>query len=77
MAWAKKELEKKTWPRADYGDLLQLLIICLGGDIPNFRFRLPGPDHHARWMSKCIYFLKIKLLKNYFDMCEEDQLHVE
>ena len=31
-------------------------------EVVGFVFKLPGPDHHERWMSKCLYFLKINLL---------------
>ena len=64
--------EKKSFPRADYQELLQLAIISLGGHVPNFAFRLPGADHHARWMSKCIYTLKLNLLSKVFKMSEEE-----
>ena len=72
LEWAKEEHLKGTFPRADYKELLSLLIVFLGGNIKNFKFRLPGPDHHARWMSKSIYFLKISLLVNVFKMSEEE-----
>ena len=68
LDWAQGELAKKTFPRADYKELLELTIVCLGGDIPGFQFRQPGPDHHARWMSKCIYILKLSLLLKTFKM---------
>ena len=31
-----------------------------------FQLSRPGADHHARWMSKCIYFLKLFLLSDQF-----------
>ena len=77
LAWAMKELDKKTWPRADYQELLKLTIICLGGEIADFQFMLPGPDHHARFMSKNLYFLKIKLLLRMFRLSEEEKVQVE
>ena len=67
---------KKTWPRDDYKELLTLTIISLGGNIPEFRMMLPGPDHHARWMSKVIYILKIKLLMGVFRLSEEEKHQV-
>ena len=76
LDWALKELAKKTWPRADYKELLELTIICLGGDVPGFQFRLPGPDHHARWMSKCIYILKMSLLLDMFKMSADEKTQV-
>ena len=42
-----------------------------------FVFKLPGPDHHARWMSKCLYFLKIKLLIKIFKVSEEEEVQVK
>ena len=76
LAWAERELAKNTWPRDDYKELLQLTIICLGGHIPGFQFMIPGPDHHARWMSKNIYFLKLLLLLYQFLISEEERLQV-
>ena len=64
--------EKKSFPRDDYKELLQLAIISLGGEVPNFTFKLPGPGHHARWMSKAIYILKLHLLSKIFKMSEEE-----
>ena len=46
--------------------LLELTVLYLGVKISNFSFKLPGPDHHARFISKAIYWLKIKLLQNSF-----------
>ena len=71
LTWASKEHSKNTWARADYKELLELVIIFLGGKIENFLFKLPGPDHHARWMSKQIYCLKISLMLNQYEL-EED-----
>ena len=77
LEWAREEYTKGTFPRADYKELLSLLIVFLGGNIKNFQFRLPGPDHHARWMSKCIYFLKISLLSKVFKMSVEETTKVQ
>ena len=70
-------LEENTFPRADYRELLELGIIFLGGSVQNFRFRQPGADHHARWMSKIIYSLKLHLLSGVFDITAEESLKVE
>ena len=62
LSWAEEMLKSNVWPRADYQELLRLTVISLGGSIPGFQFQLPGADHHARWMSKCLYILKLRLL---------------
>lgn len=63
------ELKKKKIARDDYKELLQLTIIFLGGADPeNIRFRAPGADHHARWMSKALYSLKIFLFASQVNM---------
>ena len=77
LSWAEAELAKNTWPREDYRELLRLTIATLGGVVPGFQFLQPGPDHHARWMSKCLYYLKMKLLSNVFTMSEEEKSEVE
>ena len=51
---------------------MELVVVSLGGNVTNFKFKLPGPDHHARWMSKCLYILKIKLLSNQFKLFEDE-----
>src|ERR1043165_2191219 len=50
----------------DYLELLRLCLLFLGGtsDPNNKTYRAPGPMHHAWWMSKAIYALKMVLFKN-------------
>jgi len=53
-------------PREDYLELLRLCLVylgqgCVGIDIV---FRAPGAMHHARWMAKAIYTLKMILFKD-------------
>lgn len=46
--------------RDDYKELLELCVMFLGHSLPNGnKFRKPEASHHARWMSKAIYVLKI------------------
>ena len=71
--WGEEMLGKKTWPRADYQESLQLVVVALGGRVESFRFLVPGAGHHARWMSKDIYFLKIWLLSKIFELSEEKE----
>ena len=54
-------------------DYLELAILCLtyiGGDLPKnnakLKLRAPSAFHHARWMSKVLYVLKIAMLKPHF-----------
>lgn len=52
-------------PREDYLELLRLCLIYLGGGSAgtDITFRAPGAMHHARWMAKAIYSLKMVLFK--------------
>ena len=70
------EYQRGSFPRGDYKELLELSIICLGGDVAKFQFRLPGAVHHARWMAKGIYFLKIYLLGDLFAMKDSEKENV-
>lgn len=67
-------------PRDDYKELLELALLFLGKKNKNFTFKKPGPCHHARWMGKAIYVLKMYLNRNsynledkvssFFDLCQ-------
>ena len=57
----------KNLPRCDYKEFLELAKLILGESIERkkgytFTIQRPGADHHARWMSKSIYILKMTLL---------------
>ncbi|KAE9531874.1 hypothetical protein AGLY_010076 [Aphis glycines] len=72
-----KEHLKILQPRNDYKELLELTMIFLG-DKPNntIFFHTPGAIHHARWMAKAIYCLKIFMFRTSFELTisEEDGL---
>ena len=64
-------------PREDYLELLRLCLVFLSGESETvIRFRAPGAIHHARWMAKAIYTLKIVLFKDQFRLTprEKDKL---
>ena len=75
LAWASQFICKK-WPRDDYKELIQLIIVWFGGYVRNFTFKMPGADHHARWMSKAIYFMKLALLEKQYQMTDVQILQV-
>ena len=67
-------LQREQQPREDYKEFLQLIIIFLGGTPPkNISFRAPGAFHHARWMAKALYCLKIYLFKHQFSITAEEE----
>jgi hypothetical protein len=76
--WAEDALVRNVFPRADYRELCELIVAFLGGYIPNgLTFKKPGADHHARFMSKSIYYLKIFLLSKTFKMSAEEKKTVK
>lgn len=63
------EALKSEYARGDYKELLQLSLLFIGEDVPNFtQLRLPGATIHARFMSKDIYCYKMFLLREQFKM---------
>ncbi|KAK2705764.1 hypothetical protein QYM36_015958 [Artemia franciscana] len=75
--FANKHLEQSQ-PRDDCKEFLELVLIFLGAIPPRgVRFMSPGAMHHARWMSKVIYSLKIWMFKAQFrlTLTEERGLH--
>ena len=55
-------LANKTFPHEDYKEFCELAVLYLGGHVDSFKFQTPGPVHHARFMAKAIYYLKMSLL---------------
>ena len=76
LIWAEVHYKKGTWPRDDYRELLELTIIWLGGKLDNFNYKFPGADHHARWLSKAIYNMKLVLLFGQFSMDEKEMAEI-
>lgn len=64
-----KEKLKTKQPRDDYKELLKLTKVFIGQVPANeVKFRFPGAFHHARWMAKAIYCLKIYLFREEFKL---------
>jgi len=56
-------------PREDYRELVELATLFLGALPPRgARFRVPGAFHHARWMAKLLYVLKLNLFRSQFKL---------
>jgi uncharacterized protein (UPF0305 family) len=60
ISFYSRALEKDEFPRDDYAEILHLSLVFLGGaPVKSIQFRAPGALHHARWMAKVIFCLKI------------------
>ena len=75
--WLKNSTKDKL--RHDYLELAELSLLFLGGKMPqgmsNTTIKAPGALHHARWMSKCLYTLKIALFRHQLkDLYTSEQL---
>lgn len=69
-----KNLLSTVLPRDVYKRLLELSRIFLGTvDHQNVYFYKPGAFHHARWMSKAIYSLKIYIFWDASEFLQEEE----
>lgn len=60
-------------PREDYREMLELVVIFMGQIPPRgVCFRVPGAFHHARWMSKLLYVLKICMFQDQFKLTKHE-----
>lgn len=67
---------REDFPRSDYQEFLELIIIFLGGVPPRgLKFSKPGAMHHARWMAKIIYSLKILIFRDQFPEITESEIN--
>lgn len=59
--------------RDDYREFLELTVMFLGFKLPSGdKFRPLGPSHHARWMAKAIYAMKIFMFRDQFVLSESE-----
>lgn len=59
--------------RLDYKELLELSLIFIGEEVPNFKqFRSPGATSHARFMAKAIYDFKMFMFREAFHMTTKE-----
>lgn len=58
-------------PRDDYRELLELSLKFLG-KCSDTTFKKPGACHHARWMAKAIYSLKMYLFRQSFKLTNKE-----
>lgn len=79
LNWALDCLEKKTFPREDYLELTELTVVFLGGSLPRgiFKLKKPGANHHARFMAKAIYYIKIFMMSHRFELTLNETKEVE
>lgn len=64
-------------PRDDYQECLRLSLIFLGGGSGDEKFHAPGPTHHARWMAKGIYALKLYLFREQFKLTKRESKNIK
>ena len=81
LDWLQEHLLKDTFPRADYREMCELINFILGGDYvatskrkTSFTLKKPGACHHARFMAKAIYLLKIYILSLIFNRLTPRQM---
>ena len=69
---------KNTFLREDYREFLELTLVYLSGELPARIFFLQHPRamHHARFMSKAIYLLKMELITERITVTAEKRRQV-
>lgn len=80
LKWGETCLKDEIFPREDYRELLELTVIFLGGQIPpprKFVLRKPGAYHHARFMHKEIYYLKLFLISERFALSDVEKSQIK
>ncbi|KAG7178157.1 hypothetical protein Hamer_G003941 [Homarus americanus] len=60
------------WAREDYREAAELTLLVLGVNPPRgTHFLRPGACHHARWMAKIIYYLKIYMFSHQLELSSD------
>ena len=71
LQWGDRMIQQGTWAIEDYRELLELVVIYLGGVVKPIRknsavpidvhIRKPGAVHHARFMASSLYISNISM----------------
>jgi len=73
ISFYSKALENDEFPR-DFPEILHLSLVFLrGAPVKSIQFRAPGALHHARWMVKAIFCLKIYLFRKQIKVSTKEQ----
>lgn len=67
----KNSLSQKS-TRDDYAELCQLSLYFLTGEL-SATIRKPGAFHHARWLAKAIYVLKIWMFREHIKLTRSEE----
>lgn len=73
--WAKHAYNTQVFPRGDYYDLLNLIIMFLGANPPGFVFKFHKPKRvsNARFMQPAEYYITLELLSRQINFLSNDQ----
>ena len=73
--FCRRALSRDTFPREDYKELVQLILVWLGGaeEVTGFKFQWPGAYHHARFMAKSLYILKLDMLSTQISILSKEE----
>ena len=74
LIWAKSVLSQKVFPRDDYNQLTQLIVIWLGGVLENFSFHKPKKFSSARFVQRAIYYITMELLSYQYELFTEEEI---
>lgn len=73
-AWCEQTLDERVDLRGDYRELVELCLIFVGGTPRGgAHFRTPGAMHHARWMSKVLYAMKMWMFRGQFRLTVKEE----
>ena len=77
IEFCKAQLSSGKQARDDYKECLDLVLVLLGEDPPDFTFKLPGACHKARFMMVLIYAIKIYLFRKQLKKNTKQKLDLE
>lgn len=65
-------LNVTEWAREDYREAAELTLLVLGVEPPRgAHFRRPGACHHARWMAKILYYIKLYMFSQQLELSDD------
>ena len=73
LIWAEQALSRETFPRSDYREMVELMIIYLGGVVDGFTFHKLKKISPARFLQRGIMYIIMRLLCDHYEIFSKEE----
>ena len=68
LIWCKKALSEKTFPRSNYLEMVEVIVVFLGGVVEGFKFHKLRKVSSARFLQRGLMYIIMRLLHGQYKL---------